>query len=142
MQCDTVDTVTPYLYSILNVKPAQGFSTFLLTQLPFNFTASGREMHWIINSHVEASKIGRKIANQVIDYHRRFDNSSSGNYPNRNSISIKNSFPFHTKKKIVRCHRTNLNRVPALTCYRRAKTVVPVMRYRTQNMHRRLINNG
>ncbi|KAJ6641830.1 Protein cycle [Pseudolycoriella hygida] len=54
-------------------------------QMPNNIdffdNSIGREMHWIINSHVEASKFGRKIANQVIDYHRRFDNSSSEDSP-------------------------------------------------------------
>lgn len=33
----------------------------------------------MINTHIEASKIGRQIAVQVLDYHRRAGDSSSGN---------------------------------------------------------------
>lgn len=45
----------------------------------FCFAANGREMHRMINTHIEASKIGRQIAVQVLDYHRRAGDSSSGN---------------------------------------------------------------
>lgn len=40
--------------------------------------ANGREMHRMINTHIEASKIGRQIAVQVLDHHRRAGDSSSG----------------------------------------------------------------
>ena len=33
----------------------------------------------MINTHVEASKIGRQIAEQVLDFQRRNGDSSSGN---------------------------------------------------------------
>lgn len=36
-------------------------------------------MHRMINTHIEASKIGRQIAVQVLDNHRRAGDSSSGN---------------------------------------------------------------
>lgn len=42
---------------------------------------NGREsMQRMINSHVEASKIGREIAERVLEYHRRCGDHSSGNY--------------------------------------------------------------
>jgi aryl hydrocarbon receptor nuclear translocator-like protein 1 len=34
----------------------------------------------MINNHVEAAKIGRQIAEQVLDYQRRGGNTSSGNW--------------------------------------------------------------
>lgn len=120
-------------------------STYLIFYSIQSHTASGREMHWIINSHVEASKIGRKIANQVIDYHRRFDNSSSGNFPYRKmSFDQKLNFLSFdlTIKKTVRCHLTNHNRALAPTYYHHAKTVVPVTKYLAQTMHQRPISNG
>lgn len=40
--------------------------------------ANGREMHRMINTHIEASKIGRQIADQVLDYQRRMGDASSG----------------------------------------------------------------
>lgn len=35
-------------------------------------------MQRMINTHIEASKIGRQIADQVLDYQRRLGDSSSG----------------------------------------------------------------
>lgn len=32
---------------------------------------NGREMHRVINTHVEAIKIGRQIADQALDSHRK-----------------------------------------------------------------------
>ncbi|XP_055701095.1 protein cycle isoform X2 [Phlebotomus papatasi] len=46
----------------------------------FNQT-NGREMHRMINTHVEASKIGRQIAEQVLDHQRRVGESSSESSP-------------------------------------------------------------
>ena len=46
-------------------------------------------MHKIINSHVEASKIGRQIADQVMDYQRRLGDSSSGVFGTKSSLSIR-----------------------------------------------------
>lgn len=40
--------------------------------------AGTREMQTLINSHVESSKIGRQIADQVVEYQRRICDSSSG----------------------------------------------------------------
>lgn len=45
------------------------------------FLDSGKEMQQMINSHVEASKIGRQIAEQVMDSQRRGGESSSGSSP-------------------------------------------------------------
>lgn len=42
------------------------------------FKANGREMQRMINTHIEASKIGRQIAEQVLDYQRRMGDVSSG----------------------------------------------------------------
>lgn len=45
------------------------------------FTANGREMQRMINTHIEASKIGRHIAEQVLDYQRRMSSSDSSPDP-------------------------------------------------------------
>lgn len=40
------------------------------------FTATnGREMHRVINTHLEAIKIGRQIAEQALDSHRKLKDS-------------------------------------------------------------------
>lgn len=45
----------------------------------FHFSATnGREMQRVINTHIEASKIGRQIAVQVLDFQRRNGDLSSG----------------------------------------------------------------
>lgn len=36
---------------------------------------NGREMYRVINTHVEAIKIGRQIAEQVLDSHRKIEES-------------------------------------------------------------------
>lgn len=41
--------------------------------------ATGHEMQRMINTHVEASKIGSHIAEQVLDYQRQINNSSGNN---------------------------------------------------------------
>jgi hypothetical protein len=41
--------------------------------------ANGREIQRLINNHIEASQIGRQIAEQVLDYQRRMGDVSSGN---------------------------------------------------------------
>lgn len=46
------------------------------------FAVNGREIHRIINSQVETSKIGCQIAEQVLDSQRREGESSSSNSPN------------------------------------------------------------
>lgn len=38
-------------------------------------------MQKMINTHIEASKIGRQIADQVLDYQRRLSDSSNGSSP-------------------------------------------------------------
>ncbi|XP_059614097.1 protein cycle isoform X2 [Phlebotomus argentipes] len=43
--------------------------------------SNGREMHRMINTHIEASKIGRQIAEQVLDHQRRVGDSSSESSP-------------------------------------------------------------
>lgn len=47
----------------------------------YSSSANGKDIQLIINTHVEASKIGRQIAEQVIDSHRRGGESSSGSSP-------------------------------------------------------------
>lgn len=42
---------------------------------------NGREMTRMINTHIEASKIGRQIAEQVLDYQRRMGDHSSESSP-------------------------------------------------------------
>lgn len=37
-------------------------------------------MQRMINTHIEASKIGRQIAEQVMDFQRRLGDVSSGNF--------------------------------------------------------------
>lgn len=46
-------------------------------------TANGRDMQRIITNHVEASKIGRQIAEQVLTFHKRINDSSSDNSPDQ-----------------------------------------------------------
>lgn len=45
-------------------------------------------MQRLINTHVEASKIGRQIAEQVIDSQRRAGDSSSGSSPDPDTNHI------------------------------------------------------
>ncbi|XP_058064987.1 basic helix-loop-helix ARNT-like protein 1 [Anopheles bellator] len=46
----------------------------------------------MINSHVEASKIGRQIAEQVLDHQRRLGDSSSESSPNPNEPTLQPAF--------------------------------------------------
>ncbi|XP_041771378.1 aryl hydrocarbon receptor nuclear translocator-like protein 1 isoform X1 [Anopheles merus] len=57
----------------------------------FNHT-NGREIQRMINSHVEASKIGRQIAEQVLDHQRRVGDSSSESSPNPNEPTLQPTF--------------------------------------------------
>lgn len=54
--------------------------------------SNGREIQRMINSHVEASKIGRQIAEQVLDHQRRIGDSSSESSPNPTDVAIAQSF--------------------------------------------------
>lgn len=47
----------------------------------FVVAANGRDMNRMINTHIEASKIGRQIAVQVLDSNRRGGESSSESSP-------------------------------------------------------------
>jgi aryl hydrocarbon receptor nuclear translocator-like protein 1 len=42
------------------------------------FLANGREMQRMINTHIEASKIGRQISDEVLEFQRRMGDFSSG----------------------------------------------------------------
>lgn len=55
--------------------------------------APGRDMNRIINTHLEASKIGSKIADQVFEMQRRVGDSSSGTYhvPTRILLTLQTS---------------------------------------------------
>lgn len=52
-----------------------------LAKLEIAFLANGREIQRIINTHVEASKIGSQIAEQVLDSQRRGNTPSSEGSP-------------------------------------------------------------
>ncbi|XP_058065301.1 basic helix-loop-helix ARNT-like protein 1 [Anopheles bellator] len=54
--------------------------------------SNGREIQRMINSHVEASKIGRQIAEQVLDHQRRLGDSSSESSPNPNEPTLQPAF--------------------------------------------------
>ncbi|XP_053675151.1 protein cycle [Anopheles nili] len=54
--------------------------------------SNGREIQRMINSHVEASKIGRQIAEQVLDHQRRVGDSSSESSPNPNESTLQPAF--------------------------------------------------
>ncbi|XP_050097384.1 protein cycle isoform X2 [Anopheles aquasalis] len=54
--------------------------------------SNGREIQRMINSHVEASKIGRQIAEQVLDHQRRLGDSSSESSPNPNEAAMQPAF--------------------------------------------------
>uniref|UniRef100_A0A182NGX3 Cycle n=1 Tax=Anopheles dirus TaxID=7168 RepID=A0A182NGX3_9DIPT len=54
--------------------------------------SNGREIQRMINSHVEASKIGRQIAEQVLDHQRRVGDSSSESSPNPNEPTLQPAF--------------------------------------------------
>lgn len=49
--------------------------------LKIKIAATGRDMQQMINTHIEASKIGRQIADQVLDYQRRIGDSSCESSP-------------------------------------------------------------
>ncbi|XP_062542925.1 basic helix-loop-helix ARNT-like protein 1 isoform X2 [Armigeres subalbatus] len=57
-----------------------------------NEQTNGREIQRMINSHVEASKIGRQIAEQVLDHQRRIGDSSSESSPDPTDSAIAQSF--------------------------------------------------
>lgn len=70
-------------------------------------------MQRMINTHVEASKIGRQIAEQVIDSQRRCYDSSSGNSPDsaENDLNISNAEVGFNKDLIHKkyfCHLESL----------------------------------
>lgn len=54
-----------------------------MCQIKFGFVllANGKDMQRIITTHVEASKIGRQIAEQVMDSQRQGGDSSAGSSP-------------------------------------------------------------
>ncbi|XP_065079375.1 protein cycle isoform X2 [Ochlerotatus camptorhynchus] len=54
--------------------------------------SNGREIQRMINSHVEASKIGRQIAEQVLDHQRRTGDSSAESSPDPTDTAIAQSF--------------------------------------------------
>ncbi|XP_044733956.1 protein cycle isoform X1 [Chrysoperla carnea] len=58
------------------------------TNFDFFSQSNGRDMQRLINTHVEASKIGRQIAEQVIDSQRRAGDSSSGSSPDPDTNPI------------------------------------------------------
>lgn len=49
----------------------------------------------MINTHIEASKIGRQIAEQVLDYQRRMGDGSSGSSPGCSCCFVKLMFKFN-----------------------------------------------
>lgn len=53
----------------------------ITSTFPIIFLAAGRDMQRMINTHIEASKIGRQIADQVLDYERRLSDSSAESSP-------------------------------------------------------------
>ncbi|XP_058838133.1 basic helix-loop-helix ARNT-like protein 1 isoform X2 [Topomyia yanbarensis] len=57
-----------------------------------NGQTNGREIQRIIHSHVEASKIGRQIAEQVMDRQRRNGNSSTESSPDPADVTIPQNF--------------------------------------------------
>lgn len=63
------------------VESSAGRSDALQETFAFFVQNNGKEMQQMINSHVEASKIGRQIAEQVMDSQRRGGESSSGSSP-------------------------------------------------------------
>ena len=64
-------------------------------------------MHKIINSHVEASKIGRQIADQVMDYQRRLGDSSSGVFGTKSSIRLEQIYDFSLQKTALNRQKNN-----------------------------------
>ncbi|XP_058465192.1 basic helix-loop-helix ARNT-like protein 1 isoform X2 [Malaya genurostris] len=54
--------------------------------------SNGREIQRIIHSHVEASKIGRQIAEQVMDRQRRTGDSSTESSPDPADVNIPQNF--------------------------------------------------
>lgn len=54
--------------------------------------SNGREIQRMINSHVEASKIGRQIAEQVLDHQRRTGDSSAESSPDPTDSAITQNF--------------------------------------------------
>lgn len=68
------------MYFKRTLQQKNGYEYFTDYLFILTFSANGREIQRMINSHVEASKIGRQIAEQVLDHQRRIGDSSSGEY--------------------------------------------------------------
>lgn len=62
-------------------------------------------MQRMINTHIEASKIGRQIADQVLDYQRRLGDSSAESSPDPTSSLIPLSDPTLGSVNLVPDHQ-------------------------------------
>nr|XP_022917453.1 protein cycle isoform X2 [Onthophagus taurus] len=69
------------------VESTAGRSDGIQENFDFFVQSAGRDMQRLINNHVEASKIGRQIAEQVMDSQRRVEENSSGGSPDPDSES-------------------------------------------------------
>lgn len=57
---------------------------FKIIRLCLLVLANGRDIQQMINTHLEASKIGQQVADQAMDYQRRIDDTSAGRIHNYN----------------------------------------------------------
>ncbi|XP_055686353.1 protein cycle isoform X2 [Lutzomyia longipalpis] len=76
----------------------------------FNQASNGREMHRIINTHVEASKIGRQIAEQVLDHQRRVGDSSSESSPDPEVTDTNPHQHIHLSESSISASEVSLDR--------------------------------
>lgn len=81
------------------------------------FLDNSKEMQRMINSHIEASKIGRQIAEQILDSQKKSGESSSDSSPDpdtESSIPISSAdvsyFIFVFKKKKQICNSNSCNK--------------------------------
>uniref|UniRef100_A0A1L8DMD6 Putative hypoxia-inducible factor 1/neuronal pas domain protein npas1 n=1 Tax=Nyssomyia neivai TaxID=330878 RepID=A0A1L8DMD6_9DIPT len=91
----------------------------------FNQASNGREMHRIINTHVEASKIGRQIAEQVLDHQRRVGDSSSESSPDPEMSDTNVHHQIHLSESSISASEVSLDRRIGQTNSQRLNGTLP-----------------
>lgn len=111
------------------------------SHVPGNFDffqqSNGREIHRIINNHVEASKIGRKIAEEVLDYQRRISDSSNESSPDPDSRGANRSQNISSGENSASAMEFGSERRPAFLNTRRINGAVS-----TTNNHNNFTSNS
>lgn len=82
-------------------------------------------MQRMINSHVEASKIGRQIADQVLDYQRRIGDTSSESSPDPDQTNNINTTLAGTINSLSNEHTLPDRLLPPVTTSQRPNGTLP-----------------